>query len=151
MVPSDEEQADLDPEERRSLVLSPRKNTKGEREKEKKYKHYKPSADPFKTTPSAVEVNKSPLWLSKNSKNPSRRRSEPVTHPKVKPDTYREVDLEQENWPTYYEPTTIASDILRVAGIHPTLPPLNAHLKHSGEFEDMIKARKGRRKARRTE
>ena len=33
-----------------------------------------------------------------------------------------------ENAPTQYNPLTIASDILRVAGIHPSLPPLNPHL-----------------------
>ncbi|CAF9939486.1 MAG: hypothetical protein HETSPECPRED_001792 [Heterodermia speciosa] len=33
-----------------------------------------------------------------------------------------------ENAPTQYNPLTIASDILRVAGTHPSLPPLNPHL-----------------------
>lgn len=59
-------------------------------------------------------------------------------------------ESDQENMPVRYDPRTIATDILRVAGIHPTLPPLNAHLRHATGLEDMTKS-KQRSKKRKTE
>ena len=85
--------------------------------------------------------------LRPTKENASRRRSEHALGSKRK--RRGEVDFEQENWPTSYDPSNIAEDILRAAGIHPTLPPLNAHMKHASELGELVKTRKGR-KSRKT-
>lgn len=93
---------------------------------------------------SEAEANNFPLRPNKNT---SKQKSESSSRSKVKP--HREMDLEQENWPTSYDPASIASDILRVAGKHPKLPPLNAHLKDVIGFEDLVKTKRGK-KSRKT-
>lgn len=45
----------------------------------------------------------------------------------------------QENYPQSYNTDTIATDILRAAGIHPTLPPLNFQLRHTSRPKDTSK------------
>ena len=85
--------------------------------------------------------------LRPTKENKSRRRGEHAIGPKRK--RRAEVDFEQENWPTSYDSSNIAENILRAAGIHPTLPPLNAHMKQASELEELVKTRKGR-KSRKT-
>ena len=89
----------------------------------------------------AAEIT--PLLPSKE--NTSRRRITNAMDSKRK--RRREVDLDQENWPTSYDPSSIAEDILRAAGMHPTLPPLNAHMKHASELVKTKKSRKSRKTA----
>ena len=70
--------------------------------------------------------------------------------PHIAVDPFIGLDLDRENWPVSYDPTTIAADILRVAGIHPSLPPLNAFLGHLADSKVMTGGRK-RGKRRKTE
>ena len=60
---------------------------------------------------------------------PNRVRDSPATFA-VHSDEEEEEQQEEDrvHVPFQYDPRTIASDILRVLGEHPTLPPLNAHL-----------------------
>ena len=69
------------------------------------------------------------------------RRSENSKRPRI--------NIDQEDWPTSYDPQSIATDILRAAGMHPTLPPLNPHLKDA-TMSEKIGRKKQQRQRRQT-
>ena len=114
--------------------------------------HQKRFVESFPDTEEEDERIENPLAakmmpLRPTKENTSRRKSEHAIGSKRK--RRDEVDLEQENWPTSYNPSSIAEDILRAAGIHPALPPLNAHMKYASGLGELVKTRKGR-KSRKT-
>ena len=68
-----------------------------------------------------------------------------TSHPK--PGTGAKPMIERERMPTSYDSRSIAADILRVAGIHPALLPLNAPLKNISisEFEESMETKGGKK------